>query len=333
MEFTSRTINRTVLMSLIILVIPMVTFPSLLGTELAKASLTAFLIELVVYAVLVFFIRSQANLIQLAQTAGICLIYRLILGTIFGLLISVMYAMRVTVSVPLGLISYLPAVILQVLATPFILLPIIDQIIPSNRRRLVVQPPTSDIDISMTIGTGSSKNSVVRSNRPAGAGAGTRNEIPMGLKRTSIHTASPLVRELTGFDRATRYLGEDGSVQLAAVVDREGLLVSNFCRGDIIAEDWAPLAILFGDATAAVLDRAKLGSADKVDLLVNDRHVVVVDVDGFKMMVVAERRGDDLLGVRINQGIEIIRKFIKERYSKLRESNLEKSYVSGAKRS
>jgi len=330
MELTSRMINRTILMSLIILVIPMVTFPSLLGTELAKASLTAFLIELVVYAVLIFFIRSQANLVQLIQTAGVCLIYRLILGTIFGLLISVMYAMSVTVSVPLGLISYLPAVILQVVATPFILLPIIDQIIPSSRRRLAVQPPTPGIDISMTIQTGSSQNTVAQSKRPSEAGTVTKNEIPLGLKRTTIHTASPLVRELTGFDRATRYLGEDGSVQLVAVVDREGLLISNFYRGEIVAEDWAPLAILFGDTTATVLDRAKLGSADKFDILVNDKHIVVVDVEGFKMMVVAERRGDDLLGVRINQGIEMIRKYIEERYSKLRESNPEKSYVSGA---
>jgi hypothetical protein len=44
-------------------------------------------------------------------------------------------------------------------------------------------------------------------------------------------------------------------------------------------------------------------------------------------MVVSERATDDVLNIRINQGLEMIRRYVAERYSEKLIGNSEKAYV------
>ncbi|RME23433.1 MAG: hypothetical protein D6800_09855, partial [Candidatus Zixiibacteriota bacterium] len=67
---------------------------------------------------------------------------------------------------------------------------------------------------------------------------------------------------------------------------------------------------------------------ERLSAVVDDFSVTVVRESGCYLLVVAEKRGEDLLRVRINQAREMIRKYIEERYSKEEnEPKLESKYV------
>ncbi|NOY89264.1 MAG: hypothetical protein GXO93_07750 [FCB group bacterium] len=141
-------------------------------------------------------------------------------------------------------------------------------------------------------------------------------------------SAKTMTLDANGFDKATHYIGEDGSIQMAAIVDKEGLLLSNFTRGGINAEDVAPFALSLLNGNNDVWNRMGLQSPEKVDMLFNDKKVVVAAEDSFCLMVISERTFDEVLNIRINQGIELVRKYVAERYSKKLFGNAEKkTYV------
>lgn len=161
---------------------------------------------------------------------------------------------------------------------------------------------------------------------------------PVSASRPSEHVSprsrsvSSAPSEMNGFERATRYIGEHGSVHLAAVVDHEGLLLANFRRGNIEAENWAPLTLLFLESNQQVLDRASaFGDAEKVDLFMKSNRIVVTRENWYSLLVISERQTDDFLNIRINQGMDIIRKYVEERYGRQEHTKAENTYVSGTK--
>ncbi|MDH4157422.1 MAG: hypothetical protein OEW00_09135, partial [candidate division Zixibacteria bacterium] len=102
---------------------------------------------------------------------------------------------------------------------------------------------------------------------------------------------------------------------------------SQFTRGGTVAEDLAPLALVFAQQNRDVLDRARLGAPEKIDVSVRDKRVVIASEERVSLMVVAERQADDVLNIRINQALEIIRKYMAERYSQKLFADAERSYV------
>ncbi|MFQ5454496.1 MAG: hypothetical protein ACE5D6_09970, partial [Candidatus Zixiibacteriota bacterium] len=133
--------------------------------------------------------------------------------------------------------------------------------------------------------------------------------------------------EANGFEKASQYIGDDGSVQLAVVIDNEGLLLANFVRGDYEPEDWAPFALLLMQRNDDVLSRLGLKTPEKMEILFKNKKITVACEELYSLMVISERAIDDVLNIRINKGLEIIRNYIAERYSNKLIGNLEKSYV------
>ena len=117
---------------------------------------------------------------------------------------------------------------------------------------------------------------------------------------------------------------------MAAVIDEEGLLLGNFTRNQIDPETWAPLALLFLQSSGDVLERTKLDGLERLDLQLKDKRMVVARSKGCSLMVVSERLDDDLLNIRINQGLDMINRFVTERYGDKLNSNAEKIHVSSA---
>jgi hypothetical protein len=58
--------------------------------------------------------------------------------------------------------------------------------------------------------------------------------------------------------------------------------------------------------------------------------MVVAFESDFALMVVSERQLTDTLNIRVTQGLEIVRKYMAERYRQLSSKDVEKSYVPGA---
>jgi hypothetical protein len=113
------------------------------------------------------------------------------------------------------------------------------------------------------------------------------------------------------------------------VVDHEGLLLANFKRGNLDPEAWAPLALVFYDQNCHVLDRVAFNAPEKIDLVLKDNRLVIARVDQVSLMVIAERQTDDFLNIRINQSMDIIKRYLDERYGKKTDKTVESINVSG----
>jgi hypothetical protein len=115
---------------------------------------------------------------------------------------------------------------------------------------------------------------------------------------------------------------------LAAAVDSEGLLLSGFTRGsEASAEDWAPFALLFLQNSKSLTDRVAWNEPEKIDILMSDQRLIIAKTSDIYLMVVAERAGDEVLNIRFNQALDMVGKYIAERYSEKLFVKAEKQYV------
>ncbi len=324
MEITARTSRQIILFSMLLVVVPMVVFPERFGLDLARTSLINVLYEAIFYGVVCFLFSRTATLLQLVQAAGLCLIYRMAAGALFGFTISAMYSMDLGVSLSLGMSGYLPTVLLQIVATPFVLRPVAIQLVSAPRVYRAALPPMEIAESGQTGGTAiavSTKRGVSRTDSPTSRATAADTELQVEtLPETTVTGGN-------GFERATRYIAEDASVHLAAVVDFEGLLLGHFQRGVTVAEDWAPYALLVREANRGLLHRAGWGEPETVTLALTDRRVVVTYDKTFCLLVVADPQMDDFVKIRIRQGLEIVRKYVAERYGDSLVEKAEKTYV------
>ena len=138
-----------------------------------------------------------------------------------------------------------------------------------------------------------------------------------------------MVGDGDGFDRAVRYLGEHQAVLLATAVDAEGLTLSVFRRGEAEADRWAPYSLLFQQANEGLLKRNKdENNIDRLDLVFGPHRLVIVKIENYSLLVLCRHEDDELLGIRITQAADIIRKYASERYGHLSPSVTEERYVS-----
>jgi hypothetical protein len=331
MEITERVARQILLFSLLILITPMVLFPEQLGMGLATVSLLYAVYELVYYGAAVFFFHRRFTFFQVAQAAGVCLIYRLLLGAVFGLLIAALYSLNLTVALTLGMSSYLPAILLHIAATPIILKPVMRELF-----QVKTAPAFSEQGSSPVVGREQEKPffTVPKEKKSTDslfpAVAEPESPAPYVPRHDSHPSAG--AQETNGFDRATRYIGEDNSVRLAAVVDHEGLVLGHFKRGATDAEAWAPFSLLLSDSNDQVLKRGGWGLPEKIDILLDDKRIVVAREETFSLMVIANRQVEDLLTIRINRGLESIKKYMAERYTQKVPLNTERTYVRSTER-
>lgn len=319
----SQTIRQMILLSLIVLIVPLLIFPERFGTALVSFSIAFLITELVFYGSITYWFNRQANLKQLAVGAGICLLYRLLLGLAFGVLIWLRYSMNLGITFKLVMISYIPSILCQVIITPFILRTVLNDWLFDNKKR-----PRLVIDsIPANKPTPSSSNSTSR--KLFSEQQETKSMTPWveQSKKQKVNTEFSPAKNINGFDRATQYIGENGSVMMAVVVDGEGLVLSQFVRENISLDDWAPLALLFRQSNNQVLDRVGLKNVGKITLTIDNVRVTVVSEDNLNLMVLADIQQDDVMNIRITQGMEIIRKYLAERYSQELFVNAEKRYV------
>ncbi len=335
MKLTGTIRRRIALYSMAALIGPMVAFPYQFGTELMQASFINALFELVFYGVMVFAFYRKVTLSRLLQAGGACLAFRFGMGAAFGALVFIIYGLELDMAVKLGMSGYLPAIIVHIVAVPFIIKPVLSQIYDpleeagttsdaiqsapkiENQVKSVAQGRTS-IAISKSKGFVSSKNEQ-RPVSDTGKLAAATNE-----KEDSFITRRG---DIDGFERAIKYVAEHGAVEVACVVDSEGLMMAHIQRGTFAAEDWAPLSSLFLKCNEEVLKKCDLGLPEKLDILVNDKRIIIAQVGNFILQVVAERQSDDFLNIRIGQAVDMIAKYVKAKYSYSVKENGEKSHA------
>lgn len=307
------------LISSVLIVIPMVIFPAKLGTELSSGSFVYAIFEILYYGIIFFILRPASNLFQLFQGASFTFLCRIVIGSVFGLLVSVMYDVGFTAALTLGVSKYLPAIILHVAFAPIITKPFYyailgeasgDELYRDKKRRTAFQSPTAPTATSQII---------VKPNAV----------IPREVSAEEPQATVMVEKGADGFARAVKYIGEHHSVKLATVVDYEGLTMSSFSRNDADVEEWAPLALLFNEANTKVLNRfSDVTGPERLDITFGQDRLYAIKVSQFTLLVLSDREDDDLLGIRLAQGSDIISKYVSERYDKLMSANPEEKYVS-----
>lgn len=336
MRVTSKEIRQILLLSLILLIVPMVVFPKKLGLELAEFSFVNIGVEFVYYGIVGYFLNRQTTLVKLLSVGGVCLVSRLALGSLFGLLIMVLYPIKASVAFSFGLTSYLPSILLQIAAVPFVLYPLVTILLkssPSSERKPKPQPQPL-AEMSERPAPQSSSNLVYTKEKPSPS----RREQRLERKRTqpeptrnsfkkTKETPKPAVEQSNGFDKAVRYIGENGSVLVAAVIDHEGLLLGGFKRCELELEDVTPFALLLKEKAQPTLGKAGFGQPERSVYFFDEQKMVVAYEPYYTLVVIAERTVDDVVNIRINQALEMIKTYIAERYSEKLIANAEKIYV------
>jgi len=327
MKKNGRIGQRLLLFSMAALIPPMTVFPVQFGTQLIRFSLAGLLYELVFYGVVIFAFQRRGGLLQLAPAALACLVYRVTLGLVLGLMITIAYGLNFKFAAMMGAFSYLPGVIFLAALTPFIMQPVA-ALFYRNFDRPQKRPVNEPAPVVAAPKTGRTSIAISRERGVVDKRPISRPGSEASRLTTAAATSSPTYSEVDGFDRAVRYLGEHGSVYMAAIVDHEGLLLANYVRGEVDAEEWAPLSLVFFQQNEEVLGRGHLESPEKLDLILKEKRIKVAREGNISLMVVSERHADDVLGIRVNQALEMIKKHMSERYSHMLDPNAERIHVS-----
>ena len=317
-------INQQILLySLLVLIVPMILYPQLKANTV-NASVLYVILEIGYYFGITYFLNRKAKFINVIQSAGICLLFRVSLGAVLGLLLSGLYVIHIKTALIIGVAKFFPAVVLHIALSPFILKPILKQIlvVPRVVQRHAPKPGSRQPLVSPT-----QSSIVFNSNTTVFPAKEQRSAQPKSGKPGYESTPQAQKDDMNGFDMATRYIAEDNSVQLVVIVDSEGLPLSNFARGTIDVEDWAPMALLLHEQNSQVLNRWGLVSPERISLTIDENRIIISREESFSLMVISKRQPNDILDIRISKGLNIIKKYVDERYSGSLIVNTESVYA------
>ena len=322
MSLTSKEIRQILLLSLAVVIIPLMLFPKKLGFELSAFSFVSLSLEVVFYGAVVYFYNRQTSLLRLIGAGLVCLVSRFV----FSLFIVALYSINFGIAMQFGLFSYVPAVLFQIITMPFVLYPLMIELVgesqPVRRHQIHSETFTESTTPPPSVTSGSF---VFTKEKPA-----SKQRINPEHYRKPSGSAAPVAgasEVVSGFDKAVRYIGEDGSVVMAAVVDHEGLLLGGFKRCEQALEDLSPFSLLINDTNYRLMNRVGLAQPERTEFIFEDKKLVITHDAFFSLMVISERTVDDVLNIRISQGLDIIRNYIAERYSAKLIGNAEKQYV------
>lgn len=308
------------LISLVLVVFPIFIFPNRLGMPLSSGSAINMLYELVLYGSILYFFRPGTTLITLLVGSALTLVYRMILGAVFGLAISAFYSIDLSVAFALGMAKYLPAILMHVASAPFLMRPVYLNVADrleagKHRPRRFAKKPTGETGIS----TPSEKSqrfeeSVLESN--------LEDKLSGGNSPTYSYDDNQ-------FEKAVAYLGESSSVKLAMIVDDEGLPLACLNRSDEDAELWAPFSIVLEQKNQAIFRRFNRPEMlDKLDVGTLSSRIILRRIERVTLVILTDRNVDETIHIRIAQAVDMVKRYMSERYSPSIFARVEESYVS-----
>ncbi|UCD18540.1 MAG: hypothetical protein JSV44_06425 [Candidatus Zixiibacteriota bacterium] len=319
MGLFSRDSSQVLLWSILLMVWSLILFPSRLGFSIGTGFFVYIIFEVGYYALVFYLLHLGSSWLDIFRGAGLTLVYRVALGSVFGVIVAILYSMNLSVAVTLGISRYFPAILMQVLVAPFVTRALFASKSEGSRTRsrrpVSAYRPAIAPDKEIT-------QPFVRPARPERA-VSSNNKVPESKPDTSVS------HDTNGFERAVRYLGEHHAVILAAVIDHEGLTMATFRRGEVDPDEWAPLSLMLQEANAGLLRCGRDdGGPVRIDLVFGQKKLTVTRVEQFNLLILSNQEVDDLLGIRITQAIEIVKRFISERYGRSLSSRPEEKYVS-----
>ncbi|MEE9554884.1 MAG: roadblock/LC7 domain-containing protein [candidate division Zixibacteria bacterium] len=116
------------------------------------------------------------------------------------------------------------------------------------------------------------------------------------------------------FQTAVEYLTDYSGVKCALIADSDGLIIISSPAADFDGELCAAVGLDLVD----LLDKNLRGIAESgcefLTVKTGADWITIAKTSIFYLIVIAERKADDLLGVRISRALEMISSYMKEKY-------------------
>ncbi len=124
-------------------------------------------------------------------------------------------------------------------------------------------------------------------------------------------------KQIDKFQVSVDYITEYSGVKRAVIIDREGLVVATSAQDSVDAELWAAMCLNLVD----IMDRNMTGLIDPgcefLSVKTGKDWITVARTSIFYLIVVADRKADDLLNVRISRSLDMISAHMKDKYPAL----------------
>jgi predicted regulator of Ras-like GTPase activity (Roadblock/LC7/MglB family) len=286
------------LVSFFIMVVPLVFFPKDFGLKLDWSPFLLFAFELIWYMLILFIMFSKASAPKVFLFALLTLSYRIGLGIGFGILLLVMFSLPLSSSLLQGTYQYAPAFLFQALMSPFVLKSLFESSMGKTKRsketsmkfeRVVAEPLSSSFTPEIS-------------------------NVESDSKRTISSEKEMKVVGADKLENILHYLREYAGVKAAILVDHEGLVVATDSSSDFDSETVASFARCLKETNDQILHKIGERASERIVIFTSDLWVCLNQIENFTLVVLSDRRTDELLSVRILQSTGMIRKFLTERY-------------------
>ena len=283
-----------VLYSLVMILIPLIVYgfypESFPFSVSAKRIYVVFLLEFVWYNIMLLFMLRLASAPLVLFGAFVCLLYRLSIGVTFGLISGISGNASLISNINNGIGFYTPALLLQVILTPFILRKMFSKMVLRDMRKKKILYEAPKREMNLLAGKEQTDLSDVE------------QEIENKERETNL--TSPL-----------RYVKEYTGVEGVLLIDSEGLIVAKQTNADLNEEQLAPFMLGLEEANNRALERIDEKRASRIELYTPGRWINLTRIFNLVMVTVANRYTDELLNVRIAQAAEMIRKYMTKKYT------------------
>lgn len=347
-SFGSRDFMQILVFTLVVILGPLLLYPHTLGVSFTIDLTTLIIVEAIYYVIVLSIMNSGSGLPATVVGAMISLVYRGLLSAAFGLMVSAPGSLSVSSSIWLGLNGYWLAYGVFIFCSPFVMLSVVRWIVDSldtsseqaplragalDRQSSAISSPSSSVSSPSFSG---SRQAPTVSPDSAPTSSGLMGHLPADQ---NAPTAPPRefafgsaddrkdLAALSGFERGVRYLGEDASVMVAAVVDPDGLELASFSRKGFDSGSWSPFAVSIQEENSWIFSQTEKNSPNSIEMRYDDLRIDCRQVGRFLLFVVAEIHDGDLLSIRVSQACEMISKYVTARYSHQAMADMEENYV------
>ena len=280
------------------LVVPLILFPRDFGLRIGLTMFFLFALELGWYTIVLLasFPREPAS--RVFPFILITLGYRAALGVGFGILLMVMFSVSIGPAVRLGVYQYAPAFLLQAVMSPFVLRSLFGALLKNRQARGKARA------VGFEQENGEVPNPA--SSEMAEGVTEFKRAVP-GDKEQKMATKVSL-------ESILHYLREYSGVKAALLVDPDGLVVACDSTNDFDAQRMASYSRHLKDKNDQVLRAMGEGRSEKIAIYTSDAWMSFHQIGEFTLVVLCQRRTDELLSVRITQSISMIEKLLAEKY-------------------
>jgi predicted regulator of Ras-like GTPase activity (Roadblock/LC7/MglB family) len=290
-----------ILLGFFLAVVPLAFFPNDLGVKIDTTPFLVFPFEMLWYFLVYLLLFSELPVSVPFLYGLITLGLRLLIGAVFGMLLYIMFPLETISLMNVGIFTYFPALLIQATLLPFVV----------------------KISLGNTI-----EESWKERKRPKKVFLSSFQ--PSEEKKDIIAEKPEKIQ--VDLEAALDYVKEYSGVEGVILLDQEGLVVANRVNSGWDEEEIAPLALLLRKINSRELGKIDTSPVERMELLSQKLWISLNNIGGFTLVSLAHRSTDELLNIRILKAVEMIRKYLDEKYAGLFSKNQEVENVPDLRR-